>query len=259
MPELVLDRASDPAEIELRNVEKKYGNHAALSGVNLKVRAGEAVAIVGPSGGGKSTLLRCINLLEKVSSGEVYFRGTRIANGSTVDTDADALRTKIGLVFQNFNLWPNKTVMANLIEAPTQVLGITKTAAIDTAREWLERMRILDQANKYPSQLSGGEQQRAAIARALAMNPHVLLLDEITSALDIESVAEILQILDSLRDGKRTFLFVTHHLQFAERHTDRTAILIGGKIVECGPSAEILRNPKEEATRRFLGLFQEWW
>ncbi|HEX7241240.1 MAG TPA: amino acid ABC transporter ATP-binding protein [Longimicrobiaceae bacterium] len=230
-----------------------------LKGISLDVRAGEALAIIGPSGSGKSTLLRCLSLLEPVTSGMVLYEGHPVTSGEPFKADLQAGRLEVGLVFQEFNLWPNKTVLQNLTEAPIYVLGSPRRDAERQGMEWLDRVGIADQARKFPAELSGGQRQRAAIARALMMNPRVLLMDEITSALDVETTAHMLHLLNSLREDDRTFVYVTHHLRFAERNTDRTAVLIDGRIVEVGESKTILRAPSTEDTSRFLSLVQQVW
>lgn len=247
-----------PSEISLRDVVKAYGETRVLNGISLDIAAGEAMAIIGPSGSGKSTLLRCISLLESITSGEILYAGQPVQNRQGHDVDLEAGRLEVALVFQEFNLWPNKTVLRNLTEAPIYVLRIRKREAEEQAREWLRRVGLADHAGKYPSELSGGQRQRAAIARALMMNPRVLLMDEITSALDVETTAHILHLLNTLREG-RTFVYVTHHLHFAEQNTDRTAVLINGRIAEVGDSRTLLRNPSTPETEKFLSLVQEVW
>lgn len=253
------EECSRGIQISLHDVTKRYGDTPVLDGISLDVRAGEALAIIGPSGSGKSTLLRCLSLLEPVTSGQILYEGRPVQTQQGHRVDLRARRLEVSMVFQEFNLWPNKTVLHNLTEAPIHVLRIPRREAEARGREWLKRVGIAGQADKFPAELSGGQRQRAAIARALMMNPRVLLMDEITSALDVETSAHILRLLDSLREENRTFVYVTHHLCFAERNTDRTAVLIDGRIVEIGDSRSTLRASSTEATRRFLSVVQQVW
>jgi ABC-type polar amino acid transport system ATPase subunit len=240
--------------LSIRNATKEYGRERVLSNITVDIRAGEMLAVIGPSGAGKSTLLRCINRLDELTSGQILFRDHSRSLKRIDDIRGEILRRDIGMVFQEFNLWPNKTILQNVIEAPCHVLKLPKKTAVRMGREWLHRVGIADHAPKYPAELSGGQQQRAAIARALIMNPRVVLFDEITSALDVSTASQILDLIGSLRDSERTYVFVTHHLQFVERYTDRTAVLIEGQLAEIGPSAELVRQPTQTATRQFLNL-----
>ncbi len=248
--------ASLAVVLSVQDAKKEYGGEAVLKGITLDVYAGETLAVIGPSGAGKSTLLRCLNRLEELSSGRILFR----RNGETLtpveSIPGEQLRRQIGMVFQEFNLWPNKTILQNVAEAPIHVLKTRREDAVTLARDWLDRVGILPQAAKYPAELSGGQQQRAAIARALIMEPRLVLFDEITSALDVGTAAQILDLIASLRDGTRTHVFVTHHLQFAEKHTERTAVIIDGRLEEIGPSREVIRNPTRDETRQFLALVE---
>lgn len=261
--QMAVESANQPegrqAEIAAHSLSKRIGNTRILMDLSLEVFKGEALAIIGPSGSGKSTLLRCLTLLEKPSAGEILFKGNRIANGPNVNIDENVYRQRVGLVFQEFNLWNNKTVLENVIEAPVHVLRKRPREARELGKEWLSRVGLEGHEKKYPSELSGGQRQRAALARAFIMNPEVLLLDEITSALDVQSTARLLSLIEELRTPERTFLFVTHHLVFAERHMERIAVLCEGRIVEYGSSLEVLHNPQAEETRRFLKAVKESW
>lgn len=246
-------------ELAVYGLSKRFGETVVLQNLTLEIAKGEALGIIGPSGSGKSTLLRCLTLLDTATSGEIRFRGERIANGQSIETDEDAYRRRVGLVFQEFNLWNNKTVLENVIEAPIHVLGNSKKEARRLGEEWIGRVGLSDHWRKYPNELSGGQRQRAALARAFAMDPEVLLLDEITSALDVGTTARLLNLIQELRTPDRTFIFVTHHLTFAEQHMDRVAVLADGTIVEHGPAAAVLRNPQAEATKKFLHIVKESW
>jgi polar amino acid transport system ATP-binding protein len=236
--------------IVMEGVEKWYGTFKVLSDINLSVRSGEKIVLCGPSGSGKSTLIRCINHLES------YSRGRILVDGILVDDNPkkiDAVRSEVGMVFQQFNLFPHMTVLANCMLAPMRVRRTSKTAADATARRLLDRVKILDQANKYPAQLSGGQQQRVAIARALCMEPKVMLFDEPTSALDPEMVKEVLDTMISLADDGMTMICVTHEMGFARRVADRVVFMSSGTIVEQAPPEEFFKNPQHQRTRKFLG------
>jgi ABC-type polar amino acid transport system ATPase subunit len=249
----------DAPELAAYGLTKSFGQVSVLSDLTLEVVKGEALGIIGPSGSGKSTLLRCLTLLDTVQSGEIRFRGQRMALGPSIETDEDAYRRRVGLVFQEFNLWSNKTILENVIEAPIYVLGHSKREARHIGEEWIRRVGLSGHERKYPNELSGGQRQRAALARAFAMDPEILLLDEITSALDVSTTARLLNLIRELRTPDRTFIFVTHHLTFAEQHMDRVAVLADGTVVEHGPAASILRNPQAEATKKFLNIVKESW
>jgi polar amino acid transport system ATP-binding protein len=241
--------ASTPM-IAMENVEKWYGSFQVLTDINLSVRAGEKIVLCGPSGSGKSTLIRCINHLES------YSRGRILVDGILVDDNPktiDAVRCEVGMVFQQFNLFPHMTVLANCMLAPMRVRGTGKAEAEKTARRLLQRVKILDQAEKYPAQLSGGQQQRVAIARALCMEPKVMLFDEPTSALDPEMVKEVLDTMIGLADDGMTMICVTHEMGFARRVADRVVFMSGGSIVEEAPPEQFFKNPQHERTRKFLG------
>jgi polar amino acid transport system ATP-binding protein len=236
--------------IAMQGVEKWFGNFQALFDVNLSVRAGEKIVLCGPSGSGKSTLVRCINHLETYQKGRILIEGTYLDdNPKTIDM----VRCEVGMVFQQFNLFPHLTVMQNCTLAPIRARGRSKTDAEATARRLLTRVQILDQADKYPAQLSGGQQQRVAIARALCMEPKVMLFDEPTSALDPEMVKEVLDTMIGLANDGMTMICVTHEMGFARQVADRVVFMANGSIVEEAPPDEFFRNPKNERTRKFLG------
>jgi ABC-type polar amino acid transport system ATPase subunit len=237
------------AVVRLEDVHKSFGDNVVLDGVDLTVNAGEAMVIIGPSGSGKSTLLRCVNLLEPVDSGRIFFEGEEITRkGAKVD----ALRQRIGIVFQQFNLFPHLKVLDNLTLAARRVGKIPRKEAEQRAHELLEQVGLSDKAKSYPHQLSGGQQQRVAIARALMMRPHVMLFDEVTSALDPELVGEVLVVMRDLARNGMTMLVVTHEMQFAREVGDQLIFMDGGKIVEQGKPLDVLDRPKAERTRRFL-------
>ncbi|HEV2510735.1 amino acid ABC transporter ATP-binding protein [Bosea sp. (in: a-proteobacteria)] len=236
--------------IEMRHVEKFYGPFHALKDVNLNVTKGEKIVLCGPSGSGKSTLIRCINHLEAIKSGEITVAGHRLNDSQKA---VDAVRREVGMVFQQFNLFPHKTVLENCILAPMRVRGLSRSEAEATARKYLERVRIGDQAAKYPAQLSGGQQQRVAIARALCMEPKAMLFDEPTSALDPEMVKEVLDTMVSLARDGMTMICVTHEMGFARQVADRVIFMADGAIVEENTPAEFFSNPRHERSRTFLG------
>jgi polar amino acid transport system ATP-binding protein len=235
--------------LRLEGVHKSFGDNVVLDGIDLTVNAGEALVVIGPSGSGKSTLLRCVNLLEPVNDGRIFFEDLEItAKGVRV---AD-VRQRIGIVFQQFNLFPHLRVLDNLTLGARRVGKMPRREALLRAHELLERVGLADKTKSYPHQLSGGQQQRVAIARALMMSPHVMLFDEVTSALDPELVGEVLVVMrDLARDGM-TMIVVTHEMQFAREVGDQLVFMDDGKIVEEGDPAEILDRPKAERTRRFL-------
>jgi ABC-type polar amino acid transport system ATPase subunit len=235
--------------VRLEGVHKSFGDNIVLDGIDLTVSAGEALVVIGPSGSGKSTLLRCVNLLEPVDDGRIFLEDQEItARGVKV---AD-VRQRIGIVFQQFNLFPHLRAIDNLTLAARRVGKMPRRDALLRAHELLERVGLADKAKSYPHQLSGGQQQRVAIARALMMSPHVMLFDEVTSALDPELVGEVLVVMrDLARDGM-TMIVVTHEMQFAREVGDQLVFMDGGKIVEEGDPAEVLDRPRAERTRRFL-------
>jgi ABC-type polar amino acid transport system ATPase subunit len=233
----------------LEAVHKSFGDNEVLRGIDLEVRSGEVLTIIGPSGSGKSTLLRCVNLLEPLNSGRIFFEGEEITRKGT---DLSATRQRIGMVFQQFNLFPHLTVMNNLTLAARRIRRQPRAEAEARATELLARVGLTEKAGQHPHQLSGGQQQRVAIARALMMKPHVMLFDEVTSALDPELVGEVLIVMrDLARDGM-TMLVVTHEMQFAREVGDRVIFMDEGLIVEQGLPSDVLDRPQEERTQRFL-------
>ncbi|WP_267913571.1 amino acid ABC transporter ATP-binding protein [Rubrobacter xylanophilus] len=235
--------------IEFRNVSKSFGDFEVLKDIDFSVEEGEVVVIIGPSGSGKSTLLRCINALEDISSGELVVDGIRVHDRKA---DLNRLRTEIGFVFQQFNLYPHMTVAQNVMLAPMKVRGLSRKEAEERCMRLLERVGIPEQANKYPENLSGGQQQRVAIARALAMEPRIMLFDEPTSALDPEMINEVLEVMVDLARGGMTMVVVTHEMGFARRVADRVVFMDEGRILEEGPPEHFFENPENERTRRFL-------
>ena len=236
--------------IEVVNLEKKYKDLSVLNGINLTIKDGEKIAIIGPSGCGKSTFLRCLNCLEDPSNGQVIVDGIDIADFSV---DINIQRQNIGMVFQQFNLFNNKTILENITLAPLLLKKYkTKQEAEKKAKELLASINLLDKANSYPSQLSGGQKQRIAIIRAMAMNPKVLLFDEPTSALDPEMVKEVLELIKKVAENNITMVLVTHEMAFAREIADRIIFMDGGKIVEEGTPDEIFNHPKNERLKTFL-------
>ncbi|MBP2172138.1 amino acid ABC transporter ATP-binding protein [Methanococcus voltae] len=236
--------------IEMDNIHKKFGENHVLKGVNLKVKKGEVVVILGPSGSGKSTLLRCINGLEVITDGKVIFEDQDICDKKA---NINKIRQKIGMVFQQFNLFPHLTVLDNITFAPIKVLKKSKSEAKTQARELLKKVGLEDKENAYPIQLSGGQQQRVAIARALAMKPDAMLFDEPTSALDPELVNEVLDVMKQLAYEGMTMVVVTHEMGFAKEVGDRIVFMDEGVIVEEGAPSEIFTNPKHDRTKNFFG------
>jgi polar amino acid transport system ATP-binding protein len=241
-------------QIALHNITKRFGERLVLDGVSLTIAAGETVALIGPSGGGKSTLLRCLNGLNTFDAGQIQV-GSEVlhpgcANGRA--QSAARVRRLLGMVFQDFQLFPHLTALQNVIEAPIQVLKLPRAEAHERGLALLRRVGLGDRAGAYPQQLSGGQKQRVAIARALAMEPHGLLCDEITSALDPELKCEVLDVLEDLKREGLTLLLVTHEIGFARRSADRVVVLAGGKIIEEGPPAQVIDAPQTERTRLFL-------
>lgn len=234
--------------LHLQDMKMAFGSLEVLKGVNLTVQEGESIAIIGPSGSGKSTLLRCLNRLETPTGGDVIFEGEAINQ----KTDVNRLRTRMGMVFQHFNLFPHMTALGNIIEAPVHVKKISRQSAEAEAKDLLEKVGLAEKAGFYPRQLSGGQKQRVAIARCLAMQPRLLLLDEITSALDPELVGEVLDVIRKLAKQGMTMLLVTHEMRFAREVADRVVFMDGGVVVEQGPPEEIFTNPKSVRLRKFL-------
>jgi polar amino acid transport system ATP-binding protein len=245
--------------LKLRGVCKRFGALEVLKGIDLDVQKGEVVCILGPSGSGKSTLLRCVNLLEPPEEGEILLESQDICRGPGSGTgeqswNLDFVRQRVGMVFQQFNLFPHRTVLENVTMAPEKVLGRSKGEAREKGAALLERVGLADKLDQYPERLSGGQQQRVAIARALAMEPHVMLFDEVTSALDPELVKEVLDTMRELASEGMTMLVVTHEIGFAKEVGDQVVFMDGGVIVEQGQPAEVLESPKEDRTKQFLGL-----
>jgi len=239
----------------LDGIHKSFGKLHVLRGIDLSVAAGDVVCVVGPSGGGKSTLLRCINLLEPPERGRILLEGHEIT--STRRAELDFVRRRVGMVFQQFNLFPHKTAIENVSLAQRTVLDRSGDEAAAKSRALLERVGLGDKLHEYPERLSGGQQQRVAIARALAMDPHVMLFDEVTSALDPELVKEVLDVMRELAGEGMTMVVVTHEMGFARDVCDRVVFLDGGLVVEQGPPGELLSQPREERTRQFLGALLE--
>lgn len=236
--------------ITFNNVEKYYGEFHALKDINLTIETGEVVVVIGPSGSGKSTMLRCINALEEISSGELIVDGTNIFDSKTNLND---VRKNLGMVFQQFNLYANMTVLENVTLAPIKVLGLDKKAAEERAEKLLDRVGMLYKKDSYPSQLSGGQQQRVAIARSLAMEPDYMLFDEPTSALDPEMVGEVLDVMKYLaRETKMTMVVVTHEMGFAREVADRVIFMADGEILEDRESESFFDDPKDERAKHFL-------
>jgi polar amino acid transport system ATP-binding protein len=248
--------------VQLKGIHKRFGELEVLRGVDLEIARGEVVCVLGPSGSGKSTLLRCVNLLEPPEEGDIHLEERSICKGPDSGSgeqswELDFVRQRVGIVFQQFNLFPHKTAMQNVTLAQERVLGRSPREARAKATELLERVGLGDKLNEYPERLSGGQQQRVAIARALAMDPHVMLFDEVTSALDPELVKEVLDVMRELAEEGMTMMVVTHEIGFAREVADRVVFMDGGVIVEEGPPSQVLDEPREERTRRFLGLVLE--
>jgi polar amino acid transport system ATP-binding protein len=241
--------------IQVVDLHKYFGELEVLKGIDFQVNSREVVCVIGPSGSGKSTLLRCINRLEEPTAGKIYIEGEDITD---LDADVDALRTKIGMVFQRFNLFPHLTVLANLTIAQRRVLKRTSEQARDVAVKMLERVGLSEKVDEFPIRLSGGQQQRVAIARALCMNPDMMLFDEPTSALDPELVGEVLDVMRTLAEEGMTMMVVTHEMGFARQVGDRVTFIDGGVVVEENTPEEILLNPQQERTRKFLEAVQHY-
>ena len=235
--------------IDVKNLHKSFGNHEVLKGVNEHIEKGEKVVVIGPSGSGKSTFLRCLNLLEEPTGGEIIFEGQNI---TAKNTDINLVRRRMGMVFQQFNLFPHLTVRENIKLAPVKLKVMTEEEADKRALELLARVGLPDKADSYPAQLSGGQQQRIAIARALAMNPDVMLFDEPTSALDPEMVGEVLEIMKELADDGMTMVVVTHEMGFAREVATRVLFMDGGNIVEQNEPKEFFANPQHPRLKDFL-------
>jgi len=246
--------------LEIRNLHKRYGEQEILKGISLTARDGDVISILGSSGSGKSTLLRCINLLENPHQGEILVAGEALKlkaakNGVLVAADnrqINRLRSEIGFVFQNFNLWPHMSILDNIIEAPRRVLGQSKAEALEAAEALLNKVGIYDKRHSYPAQLSGGQQQRAAIARTLAMKPKVILFDEPTSALDPEMVQEVLNVIRALAEEGRTMLLVTHEMSFARHVSSEVVFLHQGLVEEQGSPQQVFENPNSARCKQFM-------
>lgn len=236
--------------IKVENLHKYFGKLEVLKGIDYEIYEKEVVCVIGPSGSGKSTFLRCINLLEEVTDGAVYFQGKKINDPSV---DINDIRTEVGMVFQQFNLFPHMSVIDNITMAPIQVRKMDKVEAEKLALELLDKVGLTEKADNYPDQLSGGQKQRVAIARALAMKPKVMLFDEPTSALDPEMVKEVLEVMKKLAEEGMTMVVVTHEMGFAREVGDRVLFMDGGYIVEDGKPEQLFGNPQNERTKSFLG------
>ena len=248
--------AGDAVMLRLDNVHKRFGSLHVLRGIDLDVERGQVVCVIGPSGSGKSTLLRCINLLEPPDDGRIMLEGREITGASTAD-DRDYVRRRVGIVFQQFNLFPHKSALENVALAQQKVLGRPAKEARSNAEALLARVNLEDKVGEYPERLSGGQQQRVAIARALAMDPHVMLFDEVTSALDPELIKEVLDVMRELAEEGMTMIVVTHEMRFARSVADCVVFMDEGAIVEQGKPDAVLESPREERTKQFLGLVLE--
>jgi len=235
--------------IAVEDVDKSFGPNQVLSGIRLSVAAHEVICLIGASGSGKSTLLRCINLLEPIDAGRILLLGQDVTGPGV---DANAVRRHVGIVFQSYNLFPHMTVLRNVTLAPMKALRMPRAQAEEAAAELLSRFGLADKRSEYPDRLSGGQQQRVAIVRALAMQPQIMLLDEVTSALDPELVAEVLDVIRELADGGMTMLIATHEMGFARDIASRVCFLEEGRIIEQAPPGELFTDPKDDRTRRFL-------
>ncbi|AXK40752.1 ABC transporter ATP-binding protein [Crenobacter cavernae] len=260
-PNAVATGQNGNIKLRVNDLYKSYGHHEVLKGVSLTAHAGDVISIIGSSGSGKSTFLRCINMLEQPNKGQIFVAGEELKltedrrNGALKAADAKQLatmRTKLAMVFQHFNLWAHMTVLENIIEAPIHVLGVPKDQAIERARQYLEKVGLKGVEDKYPSHMSGGQQQRVAIARALAMEPEVMLFDEPTSALDPELVGEVLKVMQNLAKEGRTMVVVTHEMGFAREVSNHVIFLHQGRIEEQGNPREVLANPQSERLAQFL-------
>jgi len=234
--------------LEIDGLCKSFGRHQVLSGIHLSVAEHEVIALIGASGSGKSTLLRCINLLEPIDAGRIYLAGDEI----TRPPDVNAVRRRIGIVFQSYNLFPHMSVLRNVTLAPRDVLGLSRRDAEERATSLLERFGLVDKRDEYPDRLSGGQQQRVAVVRALAMQPELMLFDEVTSALDPELIAEVLEVIRELAAAGMTMILATHEMGFARDIAGTVCFLDGGRILEQGPPEQIFTSPREERTQQFL-------
>lgn len=245
--------------ISVKNMAKSYGELAVLRKIDIDIYKGQVVSVIGPSGSGKSTFLRCLNYLEEITSGEININGHTLRgiseakeNKKLNEKAAKEIRKNVGMVFQQFNLWPHKTVLENVIEYPVQIKKIKKEDAVKTAMDLLKKVGMDGKADAYPPQLSGGQQQRVAIARTLAMNPEVILFDEPTSALDPEFVGEVLDVMKGLAKAGMTMIVVTHEMGFASEVSDRVCFMDGGYVIEDGTPEEVFKNPKSDRAKQFF-------
>ena len=251
------ENAASPSILEIRNLQKAFGENAVLEDISLSVDRGNVISIIGPSGSGKSTLLRCASFLEKADGGDILYDGQYAMKSGVYASKAElnGFRTRFGLVFQNFQLFPHYSVLRNVAEAPV-LHGEDRDEVLERAVELLKKMGLAGKENAYPYQLSGGQQQRVAIARALAMRPEVMYFDEPTSALDPELTGEVLKVIRQLAEEKMTMVVVTHEMPFAKAVSNRVIFMDGGVIVEQGDPVCVFENPQEERTRRFLSVFE---
>lgn len=238
--------------LKIKNLQKSYGDNEVLKGIDLEIKKGEVVAIIGPSGSGKSTFLRCMNLMETPTGGEILFKEQLLNDPKMKEAEIDKMREDIGMVFQQFNLFPHLTVMDNITLAPMKRKNLSKAEAEKIGEELLSKVGLLDKKDAYPNNLSGGQKQRVAIARALAMNPELMLFDEPTSALDPEMVKEVLLVIQDLVEDDMTLAIVTHEMNFAKRVASRVLFIDNGVIVEQGTPEEIFNNPQKQRTKEFL-------
>lgn len=244
---------NNEALIEINNLQKQYGDKKILKGIDISIKKGEVVVILGPSGCGKSTLLRCINGLESIQGGDIKFSGKSL-NGK--DVNWQNVRQKIGMVFQSYDLFPNMTVIQNILLGPTKVQKRTKKEALKQAEELLDKVGLLDRKNSYPRELSGGQKQRIAIVRALCMNPEIMLFDEVTASLDPEMVREVLEVILNLAKQGMTMVIVTHEMNFAEAVADKIVFIDNGKVCETASPTDFFTAPKTERAKQFLNIFQ---
>lgn len=238
--------------LKVTSLKKNYGDNEVLKGIDIEIEKGEVVAIIGPSGSGKSTFLRCMNLMETPTDGEIYFKGQQLNNEKMKESEIDNIREDIGMVFQQFNLFPHLTVLDNITLAPMKRKNMSKADAEQLAESLLSKVGLLDKKDAYPNNLSGGQKQRIAIARALAMNPDFMLFDEPTSALDPEMVKEVLLVIQKLVEDGMTLAIVTHEMNFAKRVASRVLFIDNGVIVEQGTPEELFNNPQQQRTKEFL-------
>ena len=238
--------------LKVINLKKNYGDNEVLKGIDIEIEKGEVVAIIGPSGSGKSTFLRCMNLMETPTDGEIYFKGQQLNNEKMKESEIDNIREDIGMVFQQFNLFPHLTVLDNITLAPMKRKNMSKADAEQLAESLLSKVGLLDKKDAFPNNLSGGQKQRIAIARALAMNPDFMLFDEPTSALDPEMVKEVLLVIQKLVEDGMTLAIVTHEMNFAKRVASRVLFIDNGIIVEQGTPEELFNNPQQQRTKEFL-------